>query len=1165
MKALGKNIFREIRKTKSRFISIFAIIALSTGFFTGVRAASPSMKLTGHEYFRANNLMDLRIVSTVGFDDDDIRSIHDDENVRGVMPGYLTDLLMNHDGIDSVVRVYSVPEKTETNDEIINKPDLIAGRLPKKPGECVLDGNIYKAGGYKLGDKLVFNDTINGKATTDTIKDLEYEIVGAVNTPIYITYQRGNTNVGDGSISFYIMVLPEEFCSERYTNVYVTTNSHDGIEPYSDEYMDIIDRQSEDLKELSVGRIKAFNETTLSDAQEKLDDARKEYNEKKDEAEKKLLDGEKKLHDGEKELAEKLIEGMEKLDDAQQQLTDGKSKLTQGQEDYTKGIEDAKKKLTDAQDQYAEGKEQYLLAKQEYDREIEKAQKQLDDAETEYRTQYSIFYGTTKPQAETKLTLLKEAIDLCSSGLELAEEKVSEIEDRINEAVEPLTDEQFELERLNTKITEYKTKLDEYQKQYDDGKKLLDDGEAQLISAGDQLSDAKAQLQEKKLEGMAKLGEAEIQLENAQSQLENGRLEYETAMMNGILQLQGAQSELESGEKELEKGRQELEEQRKAGMQRLKEAREQLAAGKAEASFQLNDAEKKLNDAQDSLSMLDDAKWYIYTRDDNPGYSNLDEDAQRVDNIALVFPFFFLLVAALVCLTTMSRMVEERRTEIGTLKALGYSNKAIASKYFIYAASASITGSLFGAVIGTATLPFIILDAYAIMYALPKTILVIPWDSFAFSAGTGILCTCLVAIGACLKELRSRPAALMRTKAPKPGKRILLEHFTLLWKHMNFTSKVTARNIFRYKARFLMTVIGVAGCTALIIGGMGLKDSITVIADRQYDNITIFDEVFALSESGTAKEKRYLMSQLHNDDRLKEVLLVSQNWSTVSYDKGHSKIDVRIVAGENYEDFKKIFILRNRQTQEHIPLDDSGIVINERLAQITGIKTGDPLSFTIDEEEYKAVVSGITENYTGNYIYLTPSMYNTLTGRNIKYNLVYAQVEDEARQNEKEIANDWIKHDEIVTVTLLNEQLEAILNALESLNFIVLVLIFCAGMLAIVVLYNLTNINISERVREIATIKVLGFYDLETANYIYRENTILTIVGALAGLPLGTVFAAFVVEGIQMDMVMFPHQINTTSYLTGFILTIVFSVLVNFVMYFKMKNVSMVESLKSVE
>ncbi len=1231
-RSLRKNVIREIKNTKSRFISILAIIALSTGFFTGVKTSSPSMMETGSRYFKEQNLMDLRLISTIGFDDDDIKAIKNEESTVDVMPSYMSDLIISHNNIDSVVRVHALPEITNTNKKPINQPIIVEGKLPAKSGECVIDSYFYKANGYKIGSVIKFNETVQGNKTTDIIKNLEYKIVGVVDDPLYLTYQRGNTTVGDGSISFYIMIPPEDFVSERYTAVYVTTTaSSAGLSPFSEEYENTIEKQTKEYEKLSKERIKVFNETTLADAETELSDAKKEYNDKKNESEKEIADGAKELHNGEAELSEKLTEAEKKLEDGEKELEQGKTELADGQKKYNDGITEAKNKLTDAQNQYATGKEAYTKAKLEYDTKIDEAQAELDSAQSEYDKQYSVFYGSTKPRAETMMTLIKAAMNIGNDTITELENIINELEQRYDIDIET----KQTLENIIKNLNDYKTKIDgyselsntleindltvlsdllkyyinfcntaisdieelitklegvfdieysminkltqindklktnysslkEYSEQLDEASKQLADGEKQLTDAGKKLDDATNQFQTSKAEGAQKLSEAQIQLDYAESQLDIGRIEYENAMTSGLLELQAAQTEISQAEKQLELGKQELETQKAEGMKKLKEAREKLASGKSEAAFALSEAEKKLKDAQDAIDALNDAKWYVYDRDENPGYSGLEEDALRVDYVAAVFPVFFLLVAALVCLTTMTRMVEERRTEIGTLKALGYSNISIASKYFIYAALAAVSGSIVGAAAGLSTLPFIIIDTYSMMYILPDTILKIPWESFAFSAGTGILCTCIVAIIACCSELKLRPAALMRPKAPKPGKRILLEHIPFLWKHMNFTSKVTARNLFRYKARFLMTVIGVAGCTALILAGLGLKDSITVIGDIQFGEISLYDQVYALSESGTADEKAYLISQFHNDKRFSDILLVSQHSTSIEFGK-KQKINFNLIIAENDKTFEKMFILRDRNNHKKIDLNDNSVVINERLAEVIGAKVGDKISFSVDEKTYSSVVSALTENYAGNYMYMTPKLYNKLSGKETEYNVVYTQVEESYKNDGREIANDWMKNDDIVTVSLISEQVDNILSTLDSLNVIVLVLIVCAGLLAVVVLYNLTNINISEREREIATIKVLGFYNMETANYIYRENMILTLVGAIVGLPLGTLLSSFVIMAIQMDMVMFPQQVKLISYIIAFLLTLAFSLLVNFVMYFKMKRISMVESLKSIE
>ena len=1160
--ALRKNTLREIFRTKSRFIAIFAIIGISVGFFAGLKSATPSMKKTAMDYFENTSLMDISLLSTVGFGDDDIEDLSRLDFVEGVMPGYSSDLIVTQNNIDFVVKVYSIPEKTKTNKEPINDLILKEGRFPKAENECLIESYFLKMSGYSIGDTISFNPQVEGRDTTKLIKSLDYKIVGIVDSPLYLTYLRGNSTIGDGTITFYMYLPKEAFATERYTIAFLRTKASSNIEnELSQEYKDIISEEKDFLKSYSKGCVKRFNDTTLADAQKKLSDAEAEFTEKKAETLDKLKNGVKELRQGENEFYTKIGDAEKKLDDGERELTEGREKLEQGQKDYKDGIEEGKKKLTEAQEQYDDGLAQYNAGKLEYDIQISQAESQLAAAKSEFDMQYQIFYSSTKPDAETKLMLLKTAIDICSKSITKLEEKLTELKNSriIGGAVSE------DIAEAEKKLAEARQKLSEYQKQYDDGTAQLADGEKKLAEAKAQLEAAGAELTEKKAEGARRLGEAKAQLDAAEGKLINGRLEFETAMNTGMLELQTAQAKLTEGALQLSAGKTELDKQKKESLQKLKEGRENLAGGMYEAHVQLGDAEKKLAQAKDDLSSIEDAKWYVFDRDDNPGYSGLNEDADRVDNVSKVFPIFFLLIAGLVCFTTMTRMVEEHRTETGTLKALGYSNLSIALKYVIYGCTAALLGSIAGGALGVLTLPIIIVDTYGIMYSLPPTELAVHWSSLIISSAAGIVCISLVSLMSCLKDLMLYPAALMRPKAPKPGKRILLEYIKPVWDHMNFTSKVTARNLFRYKARFFMTVVGIAGCTALIVAAFGLRDSTTGIAEKQFDNLTIYDQIYALSTSGTADDKAYLMSQFHADDRFSSSLLSYMSWGTIGTDKESKKQSVRFIIGENESDFKKMFVLRDRRTKAPLELSEEGIIISERIGECYGIKPGDTMKIRLEDEDYECKIIGLTENYAGIVGYMSPEYYESLTGNKLKYNIVLTRIAESSSDDDRTIANDYMKDEDIITVTSMREQINTMMDMMKSLDFIIFVIILCAGLLAVVVLYNLTNINISERVREIATIKVLGFYSLETANFVYRESITLTIIGSFVGLALGNVFTTFIIESIQMDNVMFVKEVSFLSYLYAFLLTIVFSLFVNFLMYFKMKKISMVESLKSIE
>ena len=1162
MKSLRKNIFREIWQTKSRFISILAIIALSIGFFSGIKSSAPSLIKTADDYFIENNLMDFRLVSTVGFDDDDISAIEESEDVMQVMPSYMADVITTLENHDSVVRLHSVPE-TESGTPI-NKLNVIEGRLPQNSGECVIENSTLGYGNLNIGDTLKIQPNVGDTKTSTYLKKTEFKIVGKVESPMYITFQHGNTNVGNGTVSFFAMIPAEDFAYEKYTELYVKTKaSASGYSAISDDYKNMIKDETTTFENLSKDAADRFNSGTLADAKKKLADAKKEYANKKAEAEQQLADAKKKLDDGQKEFDEKIAAAEKEIKENEQKLKDGKAELESSKKTYEKQIAAAEKKLKDGEAELEKGKKEYQDGLDKYNKEIKAAQQKIDNANSEYQEQYNKFTYETKPQAEEKLNDAKEQLNNLDTLLTIANASL-DILKKIPE--EYLTDlEKQKIKELETKIAEYQKQYDEGLAQYEAGKKQLNDGEKKLAEAKQKLDSAQKELDIKSSEGKATLDAAKDKITSAEGELREGKLELQIQKLSAEAKFKDAEQKISDGEEKLATGKTELETQKAAGQKKINEGKAEYESGKKEAEEKLAEGEEKIKDAEDKIADIPKYKWYVYDRDDNKGYSGLGEDAERVNSVAVVFPVFFLIVAVLVCITTMTRLVEERRTEIGTLKALGYTPLSIIMKYFLYAAIAAILGSIIGSLIGIATLPRIIVQTYGILYTLPEMHLSVDYGVVLISSAVAIIATCAVAIFTCLKELKLNAATLMRPKAPKPGKRILLEKITFIWKHMNFTSKVTARNLFRYKARFLMTVIGVAGCTALIVAGFGLKASISVVAEKQFGDITKYSAVMALKESERYEKCKPLLDKLSKDKNF-STILASNTSSTKAYvDSSKKQLELSCIIPQNNEDFKKLIDLRTRINKTPVELTDKGVVVTERMSDILGVGIGDKFTMLISNEPYEVTITGITENYASNYIYMMPSYYEQLTGNNIRYNTIYAQINNTNSELESSLATKWMKNDNIITISFVSDIISSVDDMLQSLNVIVLVLIICAGALATVVLYNLTNINIAERVREIATIKVLGFYNGETAAYIYRENIVLTIVGAIVGLLLGSVFTRFIVETIQMDMVMFSKENNPMSFVWGFALTAVFSAIVNIIMYRKMKKIDMVESLKSVE
>ncbi|WP_291567393.1 MULTISPECIES: ABC transporter permease [unclassified Clostridium] len=577
----------------------------------------------------------------------------------------------------------------------------------------------------------------------------------------------------------------------------------------------------------------------------------------------------------------------------------------------------------------------------------------------------------------------------------------------------------------------------------------------------------------------------------------------------------------------------------------------------------LDEYKDLVNEVKEKIEAVD-KNWYIKTRDSNEGIRGFQDDSDRIKAIGTAFPLIFFLVATLVCLTTMTRMVEEHRIQIGTLKALGYSKFSIVSQYFIYAFTASVIGSIIGVILGFKIFPFLIFNAYRIMYTIPPVVGNFHIDLAITSALVAIFCTTLAAVGASIKELVAVPAILMRPKAPKAGKRILLERIRFIWKRMSFTEKVTARNILRYKKRFFMTVIGVAGCTTLLITGFGLKDSIVAVTEKQFGEIYTYDLKGYLRES-IHEDKEYLfMDELKDYDEIEDSLLsFEKNIKVESNNKENSSVEGYILIPKDVDKLNEFINLREENGK--IDIGDNGVVITKKLSKLLNIKEGDNIEISLDDKTVNATVNHITEHYVSHYVYMSPKYYEKLFDDKVNYNAFSSKLKNKDTNQEDKLSKEMMKNPKIATINFTTSISDSFKKTMDSVDSVILVLIASAGALAFVVMYNLTNINISERMRELATIKVLGFYDKEVAGYVYRENIILSIIGTLVGVILGVFLHKYVITTAETDMVMFSREIKIMSFIYSAILTIVFSSLVNIVMYKKLKKINMVESLKSAE
>ena len=655
------------------------------------------------------------------------------------------------------------------------------------------------------------------------------------------------------------------------------------------------------------------------------------------------------------------------------------------------------------------------------------------------------------------------------------------------------------------------------------------------------------------------------QINKGKTQLENGQKEIETARN----QLSDGKKQLEEQEKSLNlaksMGQPVPEEAQKSIEQAKKELKEQEEK-LAKETNKLEEKQDELVEQEKNISDIDKLNYAFYDRDDNPAYSEYNDNADRISSIATVFPVFFFMIAALICLTTMTRMVDEKRGEIGTLKALGYSNGEIAQKFIIYATLASVIGSVLGLLLGFNIFPTVIFNAYGSLYNLPPVIITYYLSYSIQSIVVALLCTLLSSMIVLRVDLLSTPAVLMRPKAPKPGKRIWLEKIKWIWSKMNFNQKVTARNLFRYKQRMLMTVLGIAGCMAMIITGFGLKDSIGDIVDIQFSKIWHYDATVMYNPDATKEETKEYEKKRDELAIYDAHLALSQKTVEVTQ-KGYKKQEVVVDTPKDSSKLNEFITFNNRKTGETYQLDDTGVIINEKLSKLYDLKEGDTLKIKASGDKVRNVkVKHIVENYAMHFIYMTPTYYEKVFEESPEYNVDLLTFNKEiSEKQEEKLAEELMKTKKAINVSFTSQIGKAMDDTMGSLNIVVWVLIVSAAMLAFIVLYNLTNINISERIRELSTIKVLGFYDKEVTMYVYRENNILTLLGILLGCVLGKLLHGFVLQTAEVDMMMFPPDIHVISYVYSAALTVLFSLVVMFFMHRRLKKVDMIEALKSTE
>ena len=1285
MKALHKDFWMEIRKSKARFISIFLIVALGVAFFSGIQASSPDMRYSGDAYYEAAKLMDLKIQGTLGLTQRDVKAVSDIDGVELAEGSYSTDVMSGEDDARKVLHLESI----SSNFNLLTADE---GRIPEKSGEIFLDKPFAKNRGYKIGDTI----SVSEDGDSELLKKTTYTVVGIGSSPLYISFNRGNTTLGSGEISGFGYILPEDFDQEAFTQIYIMVHESGDVISYTDAYDNLIRKIQKRVEGIEKEQCSLRYDEIVAEANEKLDDARKELEDGKKESEEKLGDAKKKLDDGQKKYEDgkkEYEDGKQQLSDAKKELTDGKQQLADGRKQIEDGwsqlnsakqqVEDGLSQLNTARSQLADseaqinekqaeltaGYEQLNAAKQQVsDGEVQlrEAEKTLESKQAELdsgREQLETGKNTIK-ETKTALTGQKEQ---CEAGLV----QVSEGESQISSSEEALSGQQAQLDELTSQKEALSSQAAELQAQYDAGveagkteeelaelstqiqtlngqisamEEQINAGQAQIDGAQAELTAKKSELAQTRAELESSLGQinegfsqikeqeetlsrTEAQLNEGQEELDKGKKELETkkAELSAAKEeiavnqatLDDGQSQLDSARAQLSSGRQQLEEkqaQLNAGQaeiqantekltssqaeldaneqklldgekeireneQKLKDAKKDLEDakkklsdgkkeyqdGKKEADDKIAEAQQKIEDAQKEVDDIETPEWIVTDRNDLPEYSDFGDNAERLKNIGKVFPMIFFLVAALISLTTMTRMVEEQRTQIGTMKALGYGKASIASKYLSYAFLATVGGSIAGVLFGEKVLPFIIIQAYGIMYWNIGDHMQLDYElQYALIAsGAAVICTMGATLFSCAKTLAETPASLMRPPAPKEGKRILIERISFIWKHLSFSWKSSMRNLFRYKKRLFMTIFGIAGSMGLMLVGFGLYDSIMDIAILQYDQIQHYDAMVINDEDATDSQEKDLLKFLDGNSEIDHYTRVQLTKMTAPKEKG--SVSIYVYVPENTENFKEDVTLRDRKSHEQYELTDDGAVICEKTASLIGVKTGDEITLEKDNRKYKVKITAVTENYMGHYVYMTPPCYEKTFGEKPEYSSTVYTMKEDAESDLETLGNAILKYPAALSISYTSSTAGQVERMLGSLGAVIWVLIISAGMLAFVVLYNLNNINITERQRELATLKVLGFYDGEVSQYVFRENILLSFIGILAGAVFGIFLHRYVITTVEVDAVMFGRNIKPISFVYSGIITFGFSMFVNMVMHFKLKKINMVESLKSVE
>lgn len=1070
-KALLKDSMKEIQNTYKRFISILLMAFLGVGFFAGIRATSPDMIATIDSYYKQQNVYDIEVLSTLGLTQEDIEALKQIEGIKEVYGNHTQDMLLKVEDTEFVAKVIELAG--------VNKPNLIEGRMPEEAKECLVESGLCARANKQIGDWIEVELPDNRVDENTAMQETNMQIVGIIQSPLYISREKGTSKLGSGKVDYLIYTLSENIEASVYTNIYLTLKEENPIQTGSKAYENHVNEIKEKIEQIKEGRQKVRYEQVVGEATEELEKAKQELEKEKQEAQRKIQEAQDKIQRAKQEVEKRTEELQSSKQTTNKKFLEAEKQIEQAKTTISKQEQTLKKQQENAQIQIAQAKQ--LMQEQQVN------------------------------------------LDKIKQGLQTIEKQYAE------------TEKQLE----NTNLTQ-------------EQKEILEKKKQSLKNQIQTLQTQKKQLEE----GISKI---ENQIQNANNQLTQGEKQLQEAKAQVTKQEQQLDSSKKTAQKEIEKASNQLIQ----AQNQIDQAQQELAKNQAEFEEKIKEAQAKLLETQNQIDKIEHPKWYILDRKSNTGYNSFMQDTKSIENIGKIFPLVFFIIATLISLTSMTRMVEEQRVQIGTLKALGYSKIQIAGKYILYASIACLIGGFFGMCVGFILLPKIIWMMYSMMYTISEISLSFNWQYAILGLGLASLCIIGATIYAAGLALKDTPAQLMRPKSPKAGKRVLLERIPFIWKRLSFTRKVTVRNIFRYKKRFLMTIIGIAGCTSLILAGFGVKDAISAILPNQYGNVYQYDMQISLQKEIEEEKKQNLLEKLSQKEEIKHIVETYMIAGTLQ--NNNKQEEVQIIIPKQIEQLNTVIHLKDIQTKESILLQNDKIAITDKVAQLLNVKKGDIITLKDNQQvEKKIEISDIVENYISHYVYMSKELYESLYGH-YDTNVLFTQNENLEEEQEKTLSKVILEEEEITSVSTTSNMKGIMDDMMSSLNYVVIILIVSAGLLAFVVLYNLSNVNISERIRELATIKVLGFYDKEVYSYVTRETVILTLIGIGLGLIGGYCLNYFIIGTCEINMLRFTKTIQPISYVYAILITLLFTVIVNVATYFSLKKIDMIESLKSVE